>query len=397
MAAAAVTARAASAARRIRGEINPQLQLAAPAESTSRGCARTPSPDDGPRRLVISHPFLANGERSNVFEVLDVSPEGALSRPGRQFEMGNAVSGSIQFTPDGEVGLVALDDGKIGVFRLDAAGHPTVVHEGFKGAFDAGRVVMEPGGDSALVIDRNWRERGGGVYRVTIGCDGSLTDQGRILAAKSPGAVTFVGQRAVVAAVDAGDLPKSGEPPHANVHLVDMSGAPRVTASADIFGYDIIVGGAAMTSDGRTMLVGDVNGFGDFPNRVAAVDVSEARVRPSGLMPVENPEAIATSPFGDVAVVASPMADAIQILDRGGPQNGWRVRGPVPYADGRRPQLPGDLATIDRGRLRGTVFVSENVSVRRLEFQPNGSVVDRGSLELGEDFSSISGAIGVTK
>jgi len=58
--------------------------------------------------------------------------------------------------------------------------------------------------------------------------------------------------------------------------------------------------------------------------------------------------------------------------------------------------LPGDLATIDRGALKGRVLVSENVSVRQLAFRADGSVEDLGSLQFGSGLDNIGGAIGVT-
>lgn len=386
---------ASRAARQIQGRQNPTLQLAAPVEGAA--CARTAAPTDGPRRLVVSHPFDATGQRSSAFEVLDVSPTGAISRPGRTFELGNATNGRIAFTPDGQVGLVALEDGKIGVFRLDAQGQPTVVHAGFVGSFTASSVVVEPSGDRALVIDRNWRQHGGGIYRVAIGCDGSLTDEGQVLPAKGPGAVAFAGNRALVAAADAGPAPTEQSVVPDNVHLFDLTQPPARVGSAEAFGNDqVVFGGAALTSDGKTFLVGDINQFGDYPNQVAAVDVRANGLRANGSVEVADPEAIAASPFGDVAVVTSPLSDSIHILDRGGPDGAWRVRGQVPYS-GWAPQLPGDVATIDQGQLRGHLFVSENVSVRHLAFKPDGSVVDLGSFEMGKGLANINGAIGVTR
>ncbi|MEZ0312034.1 MAG: hypothetical protein ACAI38_09675 [Myxococcota bacterium] len=390
--------RAAAATRLIQGRPNPAMQLAPPRDDGPRGCARTPSPADGPRRLVVSHPFDANGDRSGAFEVLNVAPNGQLSRSGRSFTLETAAnSGTIDFTPDGQVGLVALDNGRIGVFRLDAEGKPTVVHEGFAGTFHAGKVVVEPRGDRALVLDRNWSHNGGGVYQVTIGCDGTLTDHGRVLAARSPGAIAFAGDRAVVAAANVGELDREADPGTESVHVLEWGQTPRRVGGADAFGHNqVVVGGAALTSDGKTFLVGDTNGFSGNLNAVAAVTLDENGARPAGGVQVDDPAAIATSPFGQVAIVSSPLTDSLIVLDTNAQDGKWRVRGPVPHR-GAAPQLPGDLATIDRGNLRGNVYVSENVSVRRLAFRPDGSVVDLGSLQFGQDLKDISGAIGVTK
>jgi hypothetical protein len=126
------------------------------------------------------------------------------------------------------------------------------------------------------------------------------------------------------------------------------------------------------------------------------VGVGVDSVRSIGIVPaVEDPEAIAASPFGNVAIVSSAFGDAIFVLDDDGAMGAWRVRGEVAYA-GAAPQLPGDVATIDRGMLRGHVLVSELSSIRRLAFRATGAVDDLGSLDFGDGLDNISGAIGVT-
>jgi hypothetical protein len=339
---------------------------------------------------VVSHPYDSAGAKSGMYEVLELSAAGALTRPGTTFEMGRASFGSIVFTPDGEVGLVATEDGKLGVFRL-VGGVPAVVHAAFDGAFYASRVVIEPRGDSALVLDGNWRENGGGIYRVTIGCDGTLTEVGKVAAAKLPAALAFTDDaHVVVAATDVMDSTTAGH----DVHLLGWSAAPSVLAGSDAFGDDMaIVGGAALTADKQTFLVGDTSQFANVPNRVAAVKVTATGVAKGDVVPVEDPAAIAASPFGNVAIVASAFGDAIYILDINA--GAWRVRGQVAYVGGS-PKIPADVAQIDRGTLRGHVLVSENVGVRHLAFRETGAVDDLGSITFGMGLQNIAGAIGVT-
>jgi len=318
------------------------------------GCARTPAAADRPRFVVVSHPYDSAGMKARTYEVLDVGATGALTRPGRTFSMGRATQGTIAFTPDGEVGLVATEEGKVGVFRLDASGTPTVVHADFGGGFYASRVVVEPRGDRALILDGNWRENGGGIYRVTIGCDGTLAEAGKIAPAKLPAAIAFSGDRAIVAANDIMESTSAGT----DVHLLSWGDAPTTIAASDAFGDDMqIVGGAALTADGATFLAGDTSQFGSMPNRVAVVKVTATGVMAGGTVPVEDPAAIVASPFGNVALVASAFGDAIFVLDT--LNNAWRLRGQVAYMGGS-PKIPSDIAAIDRGMLKGHVFVSEN-------------------------------------
>jgi len=353
------------------------------------GCARMPAPADRPRFVVVSHPYDTAGMKAGGYEVLELSAAGALTRPGKTFTLGRATTGTIAFTPDGEIGLVATEDGKLGVFELAADGTPTVVHAAFDGGFYATKVVVEPRGDRALVLDGNWRENGGGIYRVTIGCDGTLTPAGKVAPAKLPGAIAFAGEHAVVAANDIMESTTAGF----DVHLLGWGDAPNVIAGSDAFGDDnAIVGGAALTSDGATFLVGDTSQFSGVPNRVAAVRVTPTGVAKGDVVDVEDPAAIAASPFGNVAIVASAFGDAIYVLDV--MNNAWRVRGQVTYM-GASPKIPADVAQIDRGALRGHVLVAENVGVRHLAFRMTGAVDDLGSLAFGSGLQNIAGAIGV--
>src|SRR5262245_21721417 len=266
------------------------------------GCPRVAGPEDGPRFVVVAHPYDAAGGQASEWEVLELSAGGALTRPSprRTFTMGRAPTGEIAFTPDGEVGLVAQEDGTVGVFTLDAGGVPQVVEAGFAAGFYASRVVVDPGGERAFVLDGNWRENGGGIYEVAIGCDGHLSARGRLASAKLAGQLALAtSDRAVLAATDvltstAGD----------DVHLLAWSATPSVVDGVDAFGDDeAIVGGAALTSDGGAFLVGDTSQFSGVPNRVAVVGVEAAGLTAiTVLSPVEDPQAIEASPFGDVAV-----------------------------------------------------------------------------------------------
>src|SRR5665647_445189 len=97
---------------------------AMPDASSISGCPRTPSPPDHARHVVVSRPYDTAGAQAGGYEVLDLSETGTLTRPNRLFTMGRAVTGTIAFTPDGEVGIAALDNGKLGVFRLAPDGTP---------------------------------------------------------------------------------------------------------------------------------------------------------------------------------------------------------------------------------------------------------------------------------
>src|SRR5262249_18568266 len=155
------------------------------------------------------------------------------------------------FTPDGAIGLVAQEDGSLGVFALD--GTPRVIAAQLTGSFYATKVVMDPSGGFAYVLDDQWRENGGGIYKVAIGCDGTPTDLGLWIPSKLPAGIALSGDHMLIAATDV-----DGSQPGDDADLLDSTGA-RV-AGVDAFGDDdAIVVGTTLSHDGRYFLLGDDN------------------------------------------------------------------------------------------------------------------------------------------
>jgi len=366
------------------------------------GCSRALPTQDRNRFVVVARPYTDSGSSRKEYEVLELTPAGALTRfsPPRTFVLGARTPfGQIAFTPNGEVGIVAMDNGHLGVFRLDGSGTPTVVHEDFVGEFYAQRVVMDPSGERAWIVDRNTRNNGGGIYAVSIACDGTLTDDGLVVAGNVLGGFGFVGNKAVVAGREVLASGTGGN----DVHLLDWGATPSLAGGADAFGDDAAMfSGFALSPDGTKAFIGDSNIAGT--NRVAIVDVSPSSVTPVAVLPnIIDPTGIAVSPFGDVAVVSSSQPEAgandegIHVLDKGGAGGTWRVRGELAYVDGKA-VLPGDMVPISRGALDGNVLVAELTNIRRLVFQSDGSIVDAGStrFDSGSDTpADIIGAIGV--
>lgn len=359
------------------------------------GCPRRPPAPDRTRRIVLSHPYDVSGGQASQWEVLDLAMDGAITQQGVTFAMGRATIGEVAFTPDGLVGLAAQEDGSLGVFRFDdGAAAPAIVHAAFTGAFYAERVVMAPGGARAWVIDPNTPENGGGVYAVAIDCDGSLTNEGLVVGARSPGALLLLGggARAVLAARDvlggaAGD----------DAHLLTWGAAPAWLGGADAFADDeAIVSAGAATADGKWVLVGDNSGFSGIPNRVAILEVVGDGLRAAQVLsPIEDPMAIVTSPYGNAAIVVSGFGDAVFALDVAASGAApFSIRGELTYT-GARPQLPAGAVRVAAGILADRVFVAENLGVRQVEFSPDGTVMDLGLSSVGSGLQAVTGAIGV--
>ncbi len=357
------------------------------------GCTRLPAPPDRVRKLVVSHPFDASQNPSKDFEVFDLSTSGVITPTGTHFTMGTTNAGRIVFTPDGTVGIVAQDDGSLGVFTFDASGSPHVVAAAYTGSFYASRLVMDPSGARAYVLDDQTRSNGGGIYTIAIGCDGTPTDEGLTEAATLPAGLGLLGGGlAVVAAKDFGSAPSGND-----AFLVTWPANPSVLGQANPFGdTQALVSDLAVTEDGLYALIGDNNGFSGIPNRIGIVGIQPSALSSvQVLSPIDDPEAIVASPFDDTLIVTSGFGNAIDVVDStSGAMPPFSLRGPLTY-NGPAPQLPGPAVMVAVGSLEGLALVGENLGVRKVQFAPGSSVTDLGLTTVGSTTAAIVGAIGV--
>ncbi len=360
-------------------------------------CPRALAPADRLRRVVVAHPIAGPGKKSSLFEVLELSAAGKLSRVGRTFHLGaGASAGEIAFTPDGEVGLVAIEGGALGVFKLDSGGNVQVLHQSFKGGWWANSVVMAPTGDRAYVLSAQWRNVGGGIYSVKIGCDGTLTDEGMVTASKLPYAMRFPDPaQPTRAALVAQDVlaSKVGD----DVHLLTLGPSPTLLAGVDAYGDDkAIVSWAALTQDRRYLLAAD-NSLLTSNHRVAVVELTAGGTLRAAqvLTGFKDPAAIVTSPFHNAALVSEAQGNVLTLLgyDPTNSATPFTDKGTVPTNS--KPQLPADMVQISRGTLQGRVLVAENVAIRQVQFTAAGGVTEVELLSLGNDSLAIPGAIGV--
>ena len=365
---------------------------------SSTTCGRVPGPADVDRYVVVSHPYDTNAAKAEVYEILKLTVAGVLSFTGEMFNMGRASLSNAVFTPDGKVGIVVQDeDGTLGAFRIDANGKPEVVHAKFKGGFYASRVVMHPSGDRAYVLDSEWADIGGGVYSVRIGCDGTLTDEGRIIEAKLPYSLVPIPGKQGRVAIAAKDL--LGSAAGDDAHLVTLEQQIQRLASADAFADDeqIIASGAA-TPDGKYLLLGDNNAYGTAPNRVAVLELTDSSITMRQMLPdMLDPIAMVASPHADVAIVVSGFGNAIQVLkyDPANAATPFSLQGPLVYK-GAKPQLPSGAVMIERGQLLGRVLVAENEGVRMVQFTGQGDgVTDLGLTAGGGGMEGVVGVVGV--
>jgi len=355
------------------------------------------------RKVVVSHPFDASGGDSDTrYEIFDLSESGTLSATGVEVNMGHTHSGVMAFTPDGKVGIIAQDMeapphdvASLGVLGFDANGNATVVQDHFTADFFPGQVVMDPSGQRAYVLDGNWRNNGGGVYSVRIGCDGTLVSEGMVFASKLASRMVWLPGEplgALLAAHDAFDSPQD-----LDAHLLGWD-KPAWIAGTDAFPDDnAIISALAVMPDGQYALIGDNSEFSGVDNRVGILHVSgNALSSLAPLTPINDPFAIVASPYDNAALVASGYDNALILLSYN-PSNAlapFAKAAAISY-QGADPQLPGDAAVIDRGSLKGLVLVTEVSGIRTLTFQANGTIVDHGLWPVSGGSESIVGMIGL--
>ncbi|MES2643849.1 MAG: hypothetical protein V4850_30455 [Myxococcota bacterium] len=351
--------------------------------SPGEGCRATPAPADRDRAVIVSLPYTVDADASDVWAVLSLTAGGELSDPGTRVTMGRASAGEVVFTPDGSLALAPTERGAVVVYDV---ANGAVVETAFDGGFYAGRVVMDPSGEVAWVIDQNWVNNGGGVYRVDIDCvTGALSGAARVLEAKLPGDLLLLDGGALVVGRDVAGSAAGDDV----ARLSWDGGAPFVASTfvdgADAFGHDDAhVTDAAMVGD--WVLVADNSEFSGEPTGVARVRVGET-LDVSPAVELEDPMALLPFPDGSARVlVSSGYGDAYFVLDADA--------GTTSAVTASRVQLPSALVAITRGELDGLVFGSEVGGVRQLRMSAGG-VADLGVFSLGDGLDALPGAIGV--
>jgi len=355
------------------------------------GCAREAGPDDKPRFVVVGHPFDAS-KPDGTYGVLALSQAGVLTSTSTRFEMHEAADREMAFTPDGVLGFAAQSDGTVGEFTIDAAGAVTVLDAGYSGDFYADAVRVSDDGSTLFIIDPDFPESGGGIYSAPIFCDGTLGTATKMFATKSARAYVPLGL-AAGAIVARGALESTGI---SHAHLVSLAG-PTLESSVNVFGDDdAILASFALTHDQKYLLIGDNSSFSGVPNRVGVVGVGASQLTTADVLDdIEDPYALATSPFDDAAIVLSGFGDAVFVLSYSpGADPPFANEGELAYVAGS-PQVPGSLSMLGRGVATGRVFIGDVRGVYQVEFAGGGAVTDLGILDLGGGNENIVAGIGV--
>lgn len=348
----------------------------------SAGCRAATGDADVDRTVLVALPYDADGDSADRWAVLTLTADGDLVDDGTRITMGRATAGEVMFTPDGSLALAATERGALAVY--DAA-NGRVVESAWDGGFYAERIVMDPTGEVAYVVDGNWPNNGGGLYRVALDCaTGEPSDAERVIEAKNPADLVWDGEDAwfvgrEIPGTAAGDDAALLSWPDA------PAGRPSATDGVDAFGDDEAYVSSA-TIAGEWLLIADNNEFSGYPTRVARV---ELRTPPAiaSVVEIEDPVALVPFPDGSArALVASGYGDSLYVLDA--------AAGRVSRVSARGVQLPGAMSSVRRGPLAGRVIVSEVEGVRSVQLG-SGGATDLGVTALGSGLDSLPGAVGV--
>lgn len=358
-------------------------ETAAETETTT-GCPGLPPGHQ--RHVVISYPYTAGGAGSPRWLVRVLEEDGVLGAVTAELELERAFDGVVAFRDDGGLAVSRHDDGTIGVFTVDLDGRVTVIEP----HLDPGAYVdqVHIAGDHLLLVDGNWPENGGGVYRASLSCDGAVGPATRLYPAKLALGLALAGDTHVLAATEA----VTGDP--GTIHLVAPTGGAWTRLDGvDLFADDEdSLASLLVTNDGRFALAGDNQEFApEIDNRIGVAALDDNEITSVGVItPLLDPVAMVASPFDDAILVVSGYGDAVRVLS-------YDPERDPPFADQGEPQyvttppaLPGSAA-----RTGDLVLVVENVAIRRFRFARGGKVVDLGRTAEGSGYDSIPGAIGI--
>jgi hypothetical protein len=362
-------------------------------------CHAQPLDEDADRFVIVSHPFKSGDpNKSDAYEVVKLDITGTLSKTGTTFQLGRSAYTPVVFTPDGAIGFVAEDEGKVGIFSVSPTGAVGVIDAAFDTGGSSSHLTVSPDGARAFAIAFNTTENGGGIYEIGIGCDGTPENRGLILAADVPTTMEIVPNQTLtaggplLAVLSARGIP--GSNPGENLHLIDLGTSPpkRIASVAAFPDTDAHAPALAISADGATVVVADDSLFAG--NRVAVAGLTATSLTSLGVLPFPGAAWVAASPFNDAT---------LGVAFDGGTDGYYTfpyTPGPTPYTAPKKvavtpkPQLPVMAQVFTRGARKGLTVGAELTSVRILRLTEGGAIGAGSSLDFGDGSEGIVGVIG---
>lgn len=267
--------------------------------------------------------------------------------------------GRVTWTSDGRVGAVAHDDGTLGLFRAQD-GVIEVLEPALGGDFYASRVHIDPDDRTLWIVDGNWANNGGGLYRASLGCDTDALGPVEKVRESKLAVGLLQGASTVYIAEEldgsAGGAAWALDGPDGSVlgdhTLFDYEGS----APSDM----------AMGVDG-TVFAADNSLWSDQPHQLAVLN-PDLSLR--GRVDVVDPVAVVPAPDGRALVVSAYGGDALFLLESD-----------LSLTRVQTAPLGWSAAGLQEGPSAGLVVVSENTAVLLMRFTGDGiQELDRVSL-----------------
>lgn len=290
---------------------------------------------DAVHSAVVSLPFASPDTGWVAYRVQDDS----LTETGR-FSLGaRAAFGRVAWTPDGAIGAVPLEDGTIGLISaLDGA--VEVIEPTISGDFYASNLYFSPDGSTLWIVDGNWANNGGGLYKLPIDCETGAPGAATFVRSSKLAAALLLGERTVLVAQEVDDQSGYG--------AWELDGPEgEVLRGVALFDYaDSSISDAVMGPGGHVW-VADNSLWSGQDNHVV---VLEADLSKRHQVPIVDPVAIVPAPTGSDALVLSAYgADALVLLKESGEVETVQSS-----------PLPWSAAGLIEGPDAGLALVSEN-------------------------------------
>ncbi|MEC8423827.1 MAG: hypothetical protein VX000_08625 [Myxococcota bacterium] len=359
------------------------------------GCRSTPRAADSDRIVLVSLPYNDDLSFALDWAVMRLDAAGDLVDTSTRLALGTARTGRLRFTPDGSVGITPLDDGTLGVVGVSEDSEPVVLQAGFDPGTHVSALAIDPRGESVWLVNPNWPDNGGGLWRADIDCDSGHVGAARlVIAAKNPAAIVLVDHQGSRGILVGREIPGAGS--GADLALVDLDSGAVIDGS-DAFGDEEAIVSDAVLSASGWLLAADHSEFSGVPNRIAAVQLDGDRFGEPVVVPdIYDPVSIVPNPSGPGALVPSGYGDQYWLLGEApGTAEPWFIDRAL--AEGNQPgvELPDDAIAIDRGSLAGHVLSVEVGGIRQINLEATGSGRLGGITDFGAGYSGIPGAIGV--
>ncbi len=364
-----------------------------PADTSGPCLADPPVAADGPRTVLVTHPFSEeSGVCGRGLEVLRLETDGALVTTGTVLDVGSC-PWRVVFSPDGRLVLVVNNnndpqagDRGVVVLRHHADGSLEIVNELKEFAFRAvDDVAFSLDGTRAYVTDNNVVGEGGvHVLAVNPGCNASYVSWIDLHHASSiamlPGGLH--------AAVMAGPVWNDTK----DLAFLDLESG-TVAGQTSNFSDFVSAFSLGVPPDGRTLVVPNASAFSELADTLTVMSLTLTNGVPvpaiqQVVTDVYQPTELIFSPDGTKMLATTFDGDSVRwfhVAEDGDLSDGGNVTG-IGLAD------RADM--LRRGPLAGYVVVSSVTDVARLRFTATG-LEKMPKLALGEGSDKICGDIAI--